>query len=232
MTLADPVNPPIEGHAPRDSLPLKALLLARLAPAPCPVIADDWRFGELTAERRERLRRYQTSDPEPAAELVHLVERREGLSVLLTRRSRQLSHHPGQISFPGGRLETIDSDPCAAALRETEEEIGLGREHVSVAGYLPDHLIVSGYQVTPVVGFVQPFFELRLDRSEVEETFEVPLAFVLDARNHVRTVREYKGESLEFVDLPYGPHHIWGATAGILLTLYRLLQPQSASSSG
>lgn len=224
MTFADPVNSPLEQPLLQDCARLKALIEARVAAAPCPVIADDWRFGELTVERRERLRRFLPSDPVPAAVLVPLIERTEGLSILLTRRSRQLSHHPGQISFPGGRLERMDVDPCAAALRETEEEIGLARDLVTVAGYLPDHLIVSGYQVTPVVGFVRPAFELRIDRTEVEEVFEVPLAFLLDARNHVRTVREFKGEALEFIDLPYGPHHIWGATAGILLTLYRLLQ--------
>lgn len=202
---------------------LKALIRERVTPAPSPVAADEWRFGDLPPERRERLRQFMPARPVPAAVLVPLVEREAGLSVLLTRRAAQLSHHPGQISFPGGRLEAADIDPCAAALREAEEEIGLSRHWVSVAGYLPNHLIVSGYLVTPVVGFVQPRFELCLDQSEVEEAFEVPLAHFLDVRNHVRAVRDFQGEALEFIDLPYGPHHIWGATAGILLTLQRLL---------
>lgn len=153
-----------------------------------------------------------------------LVERVDGLSVLLTRRASHLPHHAGQISFPGGRLEPGDIDVVATALRETEEEIGLDRSFVSVAGFLPDHLIpVSGYRVTPVVSFVRPGFDLRPDPTEVEEAFEVPLRFLLDPANHVPQVREYAGVSVEFVDMPFGPHHIWGATAGMLYTLYRLL---------
>jgi hypothetical protein len=109
-------------------------------------------------------------------------------------------------------------------LRETEEEIGLDRRFISVVGYLPDHLIpISGYRVTPVVSFVTPGFELKTDPREVEEAFEVPLGFLLDPANHVPRQREYSGVSVEFIDMPYGPHHIWGATAGMLYTLYRLL---------
>ena len=169
--------------------------------------------------------------PVPAAVLVPIVDRPEGLSVLLTQRSSKLPHHAGQISFPGGRLEATDVDAVAAALRESEEEIGLARSLVTVVGFLPDHLIpVSGYRVTPVVSFVDARFELRLDPTEVDEAFEVPLGHFLDAANHVPRVREYAGEAVEFIDMPFGPRNIWGATAGMLFTLYRLLHGEELAA--
>ena len=169
--------------------------------------------------------------PVPAAVLVPIVDRPEGLAVLFTQRSSRLPHHPGQISFPGGRLEDSDADAVAAALRETEEEIGLHRSLVRVAGFLPDHLVpVSGYRVTPVVSFVDPRYELRLDPIEVDEAFEVPLAHLLDPANHVPRVREYAGEAVEFIDMPFGPRNIWGATAGMLLTFYRLLRGEELAA--
>lgn len=147
-----------------------------------------------------------------------------GLTLILTRRSERLEVHAGQISFPGGRVEAGDAGAAATALRETEEEIGLARTHVEVIGFLPDHLVISGYRVTPVVALVRPGFDIALDRSEVAEVFEVPLSFVLDERNHVRRIREFEGESIEFTDFPFGRHNIWGATAGMLLTLHRTLR--------
>jgi 8-oxo-dGTP pyrophosphatase MutT (NUDIX family) len=166
----------------------------------------------------------QSRPPVPAAVLMPIIDRPEGLSVLLTRRSAHLPHHAGQISFPGGRLEAGDADVIATALRETEEEIGLARRFVSIVGFLPDHLIpVSGYRVTPVVSFIEPGFRLTPDPMEVAEAFEVPLGFLLDPTNHVPRVREFGGVAVEFIDMPFGPHHIWGATAGMLYTLYRLL---------
>lgn len=161
-----------------------------------------------------------------AAVLVPLVERETGLNVLLTQRATHLKNHAGQVSFPGGRIEDTDSSPWEAALRETEEEIGLAREHVSLAGYLNDHIVITGYLVTPAVGFVRPDFELKIDREEVDEVFEVPLEFVLDRANHV--ARETRIGSLSFrsYDIPYQGKNIWGATAGMLMTLCRLLKEQ------
>jgi NTP pyrophosphatase (non-canonical NTP hydrolase)/8-oxo-dGTP pyrophosphatase MutT (NUDIX family) len=155
-------------------------------------------------------------------------ERDAGPSILFTRRAASLKNHAGQISFPGGRVEPADTGPVDAALRETEEEIGLARSHVEVVGFLPDHLVISGYRVTPVVALVAPGFEIAVDATEVEEVFEVPMSFVLDSRNHVRRVREFDGEQIEFTDFPYGRHNIWGATAGMLLTLYRTLRGTAA----
>ena len=207
-----------------DPIALRDLIRRRVSPAPSAEPLPDWRRRHHGPGQPIPLADLFKRPPVPAAVLMPLVDRPDGLSVLLTRRASHLPHHAGQISFPGGRLEPGDADVVATALRETEEEIGLDRRFVSVAGFLPDHLIpVSGYRVTPVVSFIRPGFELRPDPTEVEEAFEVPLRFLLDPANHVPRVREYAGVSVEFVDMPFGPHHIWGATAGMLYTLYRLL---------
>jgi 8-oxo-dGTP pyrophosphatase MutT (NUDIX family) len=186
----------------------------------------DWLVPGLSAQDSEKYRSLFPAAPIPAAVLVPLVEHPEGLTVLLTQRATQLRSHAGQISFPGGRIEPDDADPKAAALREACEEIGLDARFVSVIGYLPDHVLLSGYRVTPVVSFVRPGFELLLDASEVQGTFEVPLSFVFDPANH-RTRRRRFGtgeEEIELCDIPYGDRNIWGATAGMLLTLYSILQ--------
>src|SRR5579862_211320 len=162
-------------------------------------------------------------DPLPSAVLIPLVEREE-LAVLFTQRATGLRTHGGQISFPGGRIEPADEGPRAAALREAREEIGLDERFVSVVGFLPDHVVMTGFRVTPLVAFVRPGFELLLDFKEVTDTFEVPLAHVFDPANHQLRLRRsgFTGEEVEFCDIPYGERIIWGATAGMLLTLYRL----------
>jgi len=159
----------------------------------------------------------------PAAVLVPLVDHKGGMSVLLTQRTAHLSAHAGQISFPGGRIEEGDADAIAAALRETEEEVGLGRERVSVVGRLDTYVTGTGFEITPIVGIVAPPFALALDPFEVAEAFEVPLAFVLDRRNHQRVERESGGRSRCFFVLPYEDRNIWGATAGILVNLAEVL---------
>ena len=155
-----------------------------------------------------------------AAVLAPLVERAEGLTVLLTRRADHLAHHPGQISFPGGRLEPDDGSPEEAALRETEEEIGLHRSHIEIIGRLDPYVTRTGFHITPVVGLVRPPFELIPDPFEVAEVFEVPLAFLLDPANHQRHSRVHKGRERQFYAMPYGERYIWGATAGMLVNLY------------
>lgn len=206
---------------------LTSLIRSRVFPRPSERPLEDWRFGALSSERRRSLQAFFPEKPVPAAVLVPLVRRAEGLQVLLTERAKHLQHHAGQVSFPGGRIEPDDADAQSAALREAEEEIGLPRQCVEVIGYLPDHLIISGYQVTPVVAWVRPPFELTIDTREVTAAFEVPLEFILDSRNHVPRSREFQGETLELIDLPYGAHNIWGATAGMLLTLQRLLRGEA-----
>ena len=160
----------------------------------------------------------------PAAVLVPLVDRAGGLSVLLTRRTDHLHDHPGQIAFPGGRCEEGDVSPIHTALRETEEEIGLARRHVDVLGLLPRYITGTGFAVTPVVAIVTTPFELRLDPFEVAEAFEVPLTFLLDPLNHRRHRIEVRGAQREFWAMPFGDYFIWGATAGMLRSLYRHLR--------
>jgi 8-oxo-dGTP pyrophosphatase MutT (NUDIX family) len=178
----------------------------------------------FSAEVAADVRQYFPAAPAAAAVLVPLVDREDGLTVLLTQRASHLKNHAGQISFPGGRVEGSDEGPLAAALRETEEEIGLSREHVTFVGYLEPHLVLSGFWVTPVVGFVQPGFALTLDHREVDATFEVPLLHILDAANHQARERVLGTTKVRVYDIPYGERHIWGATAGMLMSLYRLLK--------
>jgi len=153
----------------------------------------------------------------PASVLLPLVLHPDMPTVLLTRRTEGLQDHAGQVSFPGGSRETDDPDPVATALRETEEEIGLDRSYVEVAGFLEGYLTITGYAVTPVVGLVQPGFTLALDPLEVAEVFEVPLAFLMDQANRRVEGRELGGRRVGYYVFEYGPHRIWGATAAMLV---------------
>ena len=159
----------------------------------------------------------------PAAVLVPLVDHPDGMSVLLTQRTPHLSAHAGQIAFPGGRLEPEDPDAVAAALRETEEEIGLPREHVTLIGRLDTYVTGTGFEITPVVGIVSTPFTLTVDPFEVADVFEVPLPFILDASNHRRTERMFEERRRVFFVLPYRDRNIWGATAGMLVNLAEVL---------
>jgi len=173
----------------------------------------------LSPTQLAELRRHLPDPLTPAAVLVPLVDHPAGLTVLLTQRAAHLKDHPGQISFPGGRLEAADAGPWQAALREAEEEIGLAPHYASLVGYLSDHLVITGFRITPVVAFVRPGFELLLDRTEVDDAFEVPLEFVLDPANRIAQERVYAGQSFRTYDIPYQGRHIWGATAAMLLSL-------------
>jgi len=208
----------------------RALIVARLANTQPRHSIEDWLVPGLSAEDSGKYRTLFPAAPIPAAVLIPLVEREDGLTVLLTQRATQLRSHAGQISFPGGRIEATDASPRAAALREAHEEIGLSEQFVSIVGYLPDHILLSGFRVTPVVGFVRPGFELLLDAREVHDTFEVPLEFVFDPANHRSRRRRfgYGDAEIELCDIPYGDRNIWGATAGMLLTLYRLCVEEQA----
>jgi 8-oxo-dGTP pyrophosphatase MutT (NUDIX family) len=191
-----------------------------------PSAPDDymqWLAG-ASPEVMAQLRAALPAMPVPAAVLVPLVERETGMTVLLTQRAATLKDHAGQISFPGGRIEPQDCDAWHAALREAHEEIGLSPALVEFAGYLPDHHVITGFRVTPVVGFVSPDYELRIAAAEVHDVFEVPLNFILDAANHKSRRRSLGGLDVEVHDIPYGERNIWGATAGMLLTLRRMLQ--------
>jgi len=186
--------------------------------------AADWLVPGLTREESRAYHRFFPTDPIAAAVLVPIVEHPGAPTVLLTQRATQLRHHAGQVSFPGGRIEPQDSSPAAAALREAREEIGLEEACASVVGFLPDHVVISGFRVTPVVAMVRPGFKLLLDAQEVEDTFEVPLAFVFDPRNHLPRLHRFRTADAEarLYEIRFGDRNIWGATAGMLVTLYRV----------
>ena len=165
-----------------------------------------------------------TKELQPAAVLVPLVEHDDGFTLLFTQRTDHLHHHAGQISFPGGRSEVGDSSPVATALRETYEEIGLESSHIEATGYLDIYETVTGFAVTPVVGFVRPGFKLILDEFEVAETFEAPLDFFLDRGNCQIESRTVAGQTRRFYLFEYGDRYIWGATAGMLVNLARRIR--------
>ncbi|MBU2866706.1 CoA pyrophosphatase [Pacificibacter marinus] len=152
----------------------------------------------------------------PAGVLLPIVERDYGLQLILTKRSSTIKHHPGQIAFPGGRVDPTDATHIAAALREADEEIGLPPENVDVLGELPSHETISNYTMHPVVGWVTQNFTPRLEAAEVSEMFEVPLLHVLDISNYTIQSRIWRRQVRKFYTVPYGPYYIWGATARVL----------------
>ena len=162
----------------------------------------------------------------PAAVLVPLVERDSGLTVLLTQRTAHLRDHAGQISFPGGRCEEFDASPVATALREAREEVGLDPDQIEVLGLLPEYRTGSGFSIMPVVALVSPPLNLKLDDVEVAEAFEAPLSFLLDPSNHQRHRVEHQGSMREYYAMPWEGYYIWGATAGMLVSLQRFLCAQ------
>ena len=163
----------------------------------------------------------------PAAVLVPLVNRDGGLTVLFTQRSLDLPDHPGQISFPGGRVEAEDRDAAVAALREAREEVGLQQERVTLLGTLAEYETVTGYRVTPVVGWIEPPFQATPDPVEVADVFDAPLAFLLEPANQKRHFRMIGDRRRDYYAIPYGERYIWGATAAMLLILDRTLRAEA-----
>jgi 8-oxo-dGTP pyrophosphatase MutT (NUDIX family) len=160
----------------------------------------------------------------PAAVLVPVIMRQSGLTMLLTQRTAHLRDHAGQVSFPGGRSEACDASPEATALREAEEEVGLAPSQVEILGRLPEYRTGTGFVITPVVALVTPPLNLKLDDFEVAEVFEPPLDFLLDSANHQRHSIEVRGVMREYWAMPWQGYYIWGATAGMLVALHRVLQ--------
>jgi 8-oxo-dGTP pyrophosphatase MutT (NUDIX family) len=155
----------------------------------------------------------------PAAVLVPIVDLDDAPTVLMTVRASHLRQHAGQISFPGGAIESSDADMSAGAMRESQEEIGLGLDFIQPIGFLTDHVVQSGFRITPVVALVRPGFTLRPDSTEVADVFELPLGLALSIESYSaqqRTLREF---TVDVWELSFGDHHIWGATAGILVNL-------------
>jgi len=214
----DPQRLPVDAIAGEPALAPERLDAAWLRARLAHPLAWDPELPEDLRARFPELRR--------AAVLIPLVRRPSGLTVLLTQRTAHLSNHGGQVSFPGGRAEDLDSSPIETALRETEEEIGLARRHIEIVGVLPDHVTASSYIVTPVIGLVTPPFALVAESNEVAEIFEVPLGFLMDGMNHQRMSFDLpNGEGRRsFYAMPYERFFIWGATAGMLRNLFHLLR--------
>ena len=155
----------------------------------------------------------------PAAVLIPVVDRAEP-TVLLTQRSAHLNDHAGQISFPGGKIDATDPSPLEAALREAWEEVGLERRFIDPIGYLDLYGTSFGFRILPTLARVAPGFSLAINHDEVDDTFEVPLSFLMNAANHQIHSKEFRGMERSYYAMPYGGHYIWGATAGILRVLY------------
>jgi 8-oxo-dGTP pyrophosphatase MutT (NUDIX family) len=200
---------------------------ARLSPTPPgnlfePISAADAGGDHQLAPELVRLLAGQTL--RPAAVLAPVVAR-EQPTLLFTVRATALPNHAGQIAFPGGKIDDIDPDPLATAVREAEEEIGLARACITPLGYLNPYLSGTGFRIVPVVGLVAPQYRLTLNPHEVTDAFEVPLDFLMEPANHARHSREWKGVQRSYYAMPYGERYIWGATAGIIRQLYERLYP-------
>lgn len=155
-----------------------------------------------------------------AAILMPLVERQGEMSLLLTKRADKLNSHSGQIAFPGGKIDADDAGPEAAALREAHEEVNLATDQVEILGRLPDYYTGSGYKIAPIIGIMNTEAVVKANPDEVDYIFEVPLSFLMNPDNHVRGSRIFEGKERHFFEMPFGEHHIWGITAGMIRVLY------------
>jgi len=185
-----------------------------------PADGEDYGDHRFNPELREMILGARLRD---AAVLVPVVDYPDGATLILTQRTEKLRHHSGQIAFPGGGIDPDDASAEAAALRETEEEIGLDRGFIEIVGRLPDYVSGSGFRVVPVLGVVRPGFILTLNEDEVNDVFEVPLSFLMDPANHAHKSKTWQGRERTFYEMPYGNRYIWGLTAGILRVLYERL---------
>ena len=198
---------------------LESLLRARLDPldraaAGAPARGD----ADLNPDWPDRPAQFR-----PAAVLAPIVKRAEGWTMLFTQRAEETPAHPGQISFPGGRVQENDSSPAETALRETFEEIGLGAPFIEPLGAWDRYETGTGYRITPIVGLVEPGFELKLDPREVAGVFEAPLSFLFDPANHERREGVWRGHRRFYYAMPYEGRAIWGATAGMIRALWERL---------
>ena len=204
---------------------LRRALAAVLEPTPSPRVFDNQLEPprsdyDLNPELRHEI---DPASVRPAAVLVGIVDRAPELTMLLTQRTEGLPTHSGQIAFPGGKIDAGDASATDTALREAAEEIGLAARHVEILGFLDCYQTGTGFRIMPVVGLITPPFELMINGREVAEAFEVPLGFLMDARNHQRHSREWRGRERHYYAMPFGERYIWGATAGIIRNLHERL---------
>lgn len=174
---------------------------------------------EYHAESLERLQKLEPSSLRKAAVLIACVERNDGLHIILTKRASHLRHHPGQISFPGGKLEPFDSSLQQTAIREANEEIGLDPKLVTILGQLPPLMTFSRFMVTPVIALVNKDYQITIDANEVDTVFEVPAAHLFDIDQLYSQVFQFKKYSHRIFAIPYKEHFIWGVTAQIIQAL-------------
>ena len=203
---------------------MRALIEKRLARAPDQADPLALLLAQANGPVSQDLLDFLNESPISAAVLLGLIERPVGLHVILTERAAHLTDHPGQVSFPGGRIEEADDGPVDAAIREATEEVGLRPDLVSVAGCLPEILTGTGFLITPVIGFVAPEFRAIPDRAEVADVFEVPLEFLLREGSVRTSTRERFGTTLRMYEFDYAGHYVWGATATILRTFVGLIK--------
>jgi len=217
-------------HSPRavsninnDVILTPGLIRQRLAGTELPRSPADIVLPPGSSRWPEPMREQLSGLLKPAGVLVPIIEHGAELSLLLTQRSADLKHHAGQVSFPGGSMEEHDDDVVATALRETQEEVGIAPHQVSVMGYLQTMPTITGYAVTPVVGLVSSVVKLKIDRSEVESAFEVPLSFLLAANNAIHTEWDAGGRKVPMVEFHWQGQRIWGATAFMILSLRKII---------
>jgi 8-oxo-dGTP pyrophosphatase MutT (NUDIX family) len=221
-----PGSPRAESNINNDVILTSEIIRQRLAGTELPSSPTDIIMPPGSSRWPEPMREQLSGTLKPAGVLIPIIERRAELSVLLTQRSAELKHHAGQVSFPGGRMEEHDISVAATALRETQEEVGIDAQHISVLGYLQTMPTVTGYAVTPVVGMVSADAELVVDPTEVEYTFEVPLSFLLDESNDVRTEWDAHDRKVPMVEFQWEGERIWGATAFMIISFRKKILNQ------
>lgn len=215
-------------HPIRISVPeFRRLARERLHRVPSEAIFDprtgrSWQKGDFDLNPELLTELALMEPPRPAAVLVPVIARPEP-TVLLTVRTDHLPTHAGQIAFPGGKVDKVDAGPVATALREAEEEIGLAPAYIEPIGFLDSYRSGTGFHIMPLVAIVEPGFRLVLNTAEVADTFEVPLAFLMDVANHKKHSREWRGRLRHFYAIPFGDRYIWGATAGMIKNLHERL---------
>jgi 8-oxo-dGTP pyrophosphatase MutT (NUDIX family) len=180
--------------------------------------------GEYTQESRQRVTHLDSNSLRNAAVLIGFVQRQNEIGVIFTQRAKHLRHHPGQVSFPGGKQEITDTSIYATALRETEEEIGIEHQKIEVIGQLPSLMTITGFSVTPVVAFISEDYQLAIDANEVADVFEVPLNFLLSRHNLITQRFSIKQRPHNVLAIPFGQRLIWGATAQIIHLLQQQLR--------